>query len=77
VSYFFGSMAVDAADPDTLYIAANPLVVSHDGGASFEAITTPLEAGKLGVVRLWTDLARPGRVYAAAGSGGLFCGRFE
>ena len=77
VSYFSGSMAVDAADPDTLYIAANPLVVSHDGGASFEAITTPLEAGKLGVVRLWTYLASPGRVYAAAASGGLFVGHFE
>ena len=77
VSYFYGSMAVGAADPDTLYIAANPLVVSHDGGASFEAITTPLEAGKLGAYRLWTDLARPGRVFAAAASGGLFAGRFE
>jgi len=77
VSYFSGSMVVDAADPDTLYIAANPLVVSHDGGASFAAITTPLEAGKLGVVRLWTDRARPGSVFAAAASGGLFVGRFE
>ena len=77
VSYFFGFMAVDAADPNTLYIAANPLVVSHDGGASFEAITTPFEAGKLGAFRLWTDPARPGRIYAAAASGGLFEGRFE
>ena len=29
-AYFFGFMAVDAADPNTLYLAANPLVVSHD-----------------------------------------------
>jgi photosystem II stability/assembly factor-like uncharacterized protein len=77
VSYFYGSMVVDAADPNTLYIAANPLVVSHDGGASFEVITTPFEAGKLGAGRLWTDLTRPGRVYAAAASGGLFEGHFE
>ncbi|HTG32360.1 MAG TPA: hypothetical protein VLB76_05470 [Thermoanaerobaculia bacterium] len=55
-SSFFGSMAVDAADPNTLYIAANPLVVSHDGGASFESTAAPFEAGKLGAVRLWTDL---------------------
>ena len=77
VSYFFGSMAVGAADPNTLYIAANPLVVSHDSGASFKAINIPFEAGKLGAYQLWTDRARPGSVFATGESGGLFVGRFE
>jgi photosystem II stability/assembly factor-like uncharacterized protein len=78
VSYFFGSsMAVDAADSYTLYIAANPLLISRDGGASFKPAGTPFEAGKLGAIRLWTDLTHPGLVYAAAGVGGLFEGRFE
>jgi photosystem II stability/assembly factor-like uncharacterized protein len=76
-SYFSGFMVVDAADPYTVYISANPLVVSHDGGASFEAITAPFEAGKLGTIRLWTGLTSPGFVYAAAEAGGLFAGSFE
>jgi photosystem II stability/assembly factor-like uncharacterized protein len=76
VSYFYGSMVVDSADPNTVYLAANPLVVSHDGGVSFKEIKVPFEAGKLGAARLWTDLARPGRVFAAAASGGLFEGDF-
>jgi photosystem II stability/assembly factor-like uncharacterized protein len=77
---FFGSLAVDAADPDKLYVAASPLLISRDGGASFQSITTPFEAGKLGksgTTRVWTDRTRPGLVYAASGSVGLFEGHFE
>jgi photosystem II stability/assembly factor-like uncharacterized protein len=77
VNYFYGSMAVDAADLYTLYIASNPLLISHDGGASFQSINTPFEVGKSGASRLWTDLTHPGRIYAAASSGGLFEGHFE
>ena len=62
-------MVVDSADPNTLYLAANPLQVSHDGGATFKPITASFEAGKRGAVQLWTDLARPGTVYAGAFNG--------
>jgi len=77
LSYFFGSMVVDSADSDTVYIAVNPLLISHDGGASFKSIVTPLEAGKQGASRLWTDLTHPGLVYATSDGGGLFVGHFE
>jgi photosystem II stability/assembly factor-like uncharacterized protein len=80
LSGFFGSLAVDAADPDKLYVAASPLLISRDGGATFQSITTPFEAGKLGksgTTRVWTDRTRPGLVYAASSSGGLFEGHFE
>jgi photosystem II stability/assembly factor-like uncharacterized protein len=73
----YGSMAVEAADPNTLYIAANPLLISHDGGATFKEVDTPFEIGKRGANRLWTDRNHPGLVYATASLGGLYVGRFE
>ena len=56
----YASMAVDASDPDTLYVAANPLQISRDGGATFRSRTTPFELGKTAAGPLWTDRARPG-----------------
>ncbi len=76
-SFAAASLAVDAADPDTLYVAANPLQISHDGGATFQAISTPFELGKTAAGMLWTDRAHPGLVYVNAADGGLFVGRFE
>jgi len=73
----YGDMAVEAADPNTLYIAANPLLISHDGGATFKEVDTPFEIGKRGANRLWTDRNHPGLVYATASLGGLYVGRFE
>jgi hypothetical protein len=70
-------MVVGAADPNTLYIAANPLLISHDGGATFKEVDTPFEIGKRGANRLWTDRNHPGLVYATAALGGLYVGRFE
>ncbi|HEY0512481.1 MAG TPA: hypothetical protein VGH73_11285 [Thermoanaerobaculia bacterium] len=76
LNILYGSMVVDAADPYTLYIAA-PLLVSHDGGATFKPVAVPSEAAKRGANRLWTDHDHPGLVYDAASTGGLFVGRFE
>jgi photosystem II stability/assembly factor-like uncharacterized protein len=76
-SNFYDEMVVGAADPNTLYIAANPLLISHDGGATFKEVDTPFEIGKRGVNRLWTDRNHPGLVYATAALGGLYVGRFE
>ena len=73
---FDGGMAVDPADPDTLYIAADPLLISHDGGATFKSVDAPLEAGKT-ADRFWTDRAYPGVLYGSAFEGGLFVGHFE
>ncbi len=75
-----GSLVVDAADPSKLYVAASPLLISRNGGATFQEIDTPFEAGKLGkrdTTRIWTDLTHPGLVYAGALGGGLFAGHFE
>ena len=73
----YASLAVDAADPDTLYVAASPLQISHDGGATFQALYTPFDPGKTAAGPLWTDRAHPGFLYADALDGGLFVGRFE
>jgi photosystem II stability/assembly factor-like uncharacterized protein len=74
---FYGDMAVAGADPNTLYVAANPLLISHDGGATFKAVDTPFDVGKLAANQLWTDRNHPGLVYATAVLGGLYVGRFE
>jgi photosystem II stability/assembly factor-like uncharacterized protein len=78
VDTLFGPMVVDGGDPDTVYLgAASGVQVSHDGGANFALVDAPFEAGKRQVGRLWTDLSRPGLVYAMPAAGGLFVGRFE
>ena len=73
----YGDMAVAAADPNTLYVAANPLLISRDGGATFTEVDTPFAIGKRGAGQLWTDRNHPGLVYATASLGGLYVGRFE
>jgi photosystem II stability/assembly factor-like uncharacterized protein len=78
VGTLFAPMAVDSADPDTVYLgAAASVQVSHDGGATFTPIDTPYEAEKRGASRLWTDRNRPGRLYTMPAAGGLFEGRLE
>jgi hypothetical protein len=74
----FAPMAVDAADPDTVYLGGlSSFHVSHDGGATFTPVDAPYEAEKRGARKLWTDRYRPGRVYATPDNGGLFEGHFE
>jgi photosystem II stability/assembly factor-like uncharacterized protein len=74
----FAPLAVDGADPDTVYLGGlSSFHVSHDGGATFTPVDAPYEADKRGARRLWTDRNRPGRVYAAPFDGGLFEGHFE
>jgi photosystem II stability/assembly factor-like uncharacterized protein len=78
VGTLFAPMAVDATDPDTVYLGGfSNLYVSHDGGATFAPVDSPYEAEKRGANRLWTDLNRPGRLYAMPSTGGLFEGRLE
>ncbi|HEY3570901.1 MAG TPA: YCF48-related protein [Thermoanaerobaculia bacterium] len=73
----YASLVVDAADPDTLYVAASPLQISHDGGATFRALSTPFDLGKKAAGPLWTDRLHPGLLYAAdILDGGLFVRRF-
>jgi photosystem II stability/assembly factor-like uncharacterized protein len=73
----YGDMAVSAADPNILYVADNPLLISRDGGATFQTVATPFQIGKRGAVHLWTDRGHPGLVWAESGLGGLYVGRFE
>ena len=76
--YIGAPLAVDPADPSTLFLAtAGGLLVSHDGGATFQEIDVPLEASRRSIVALLTDPTQPGRIYAAGYEGGLFVGRFE
>jgi photosystem II stability/assembly factor-like uncharacterized protein len=78
IGALFSPMAVDSADPDTVYLGGfSSLQVSHDGGATFTPVDTPYEAEKRGASRLWTDRNRPGRLYAMPATGGLFEGRLE
>ena len=77
LSFIFSEMVVDSADPNTLYLSADPIQVSHDGGATFKPIAAPFEVGKRAAGQLWTDLARPGILYAGAYDGGLFAGKVE
>jgi hypothetical protein len=69
-------MVVDPSDPETLYFVGDPLVISHDGGATFKSVDAPLAAGKT-ADRLWTDRTHPGLLYGTSYAGGLFAGRFE
>lgn len=74
----FGEMEVDGADPDKLYLAvSNGILVSRDGGRSFELFDEPLEREKRGTSELWTDRTQPGLVFASPSTGGLFVRRFE
>jgi photosystem II stability/assembly factor-like uncharacterized protein len=72
------ALAVNAVDPFKLYLGASDgLLISHDGGRTWELDRAPLEAGKTAISQLWTDRSRPGPVWAAGSFGGLFVGRFE
>jgi photosystem II stability/assembly factor-like uncharacterized protein len=73
----YGDMAVSAADPNTLYVADNPLLISRDGGATFTPINRPFQIGKRGAAHLWTDRNHPGLIWAESSLGGLYVGRFE
>jgi hypothetical protein len=69
-------MAVDPSDPDTLYFAGDPLVISHDGGVTFKSVDAPLAAGKT-ADRLWTDRAHPGVLYSTSYAGRTVRGPFR
>lgn len=78
IDALFGSMAVDGADPYALYLGAfDGILVSRNGGRSFKLFDAPLEEGKRGASRLWTDRTQPGLVFASPSTGGLFVGRFK
>lgn len=55
--YYFGTLSVDPADVNTLYIAGVPLLQSRDGGASFASIGAPNV--HVDHHKLWVDPSNP------------------
>jgi photosystem II stability/assembly factor-like uncharacterized protein len=76
---FYGALAVDATDPNTIYIATfqQGVLRSQDGGATLKPIGGLFEGSQRAVTLLVTDRNQPGILYAALFNGGLFFGRFE
>jgi len=76
---FYGALAVDATDPNTIYIATfqQGVLRSQDGGATLKPIGGPFEGSKRAAKLLVTARNQPGILYAAALHGGLFFGRFK
>ncbi len=76
---FYGALAVDATDPNTIYIATfqQGVLRSRDGGATLKPIGGPFEGSKRAAKLLVTARNQPGILYAAALHGGLFFGRFK
>ncbi|MFL6234030.1 MAG: WD40/YVTN/BNR-like repeat-containing protein [Thermoanaerobaculia bacterium] len=76
----YGALAVDAADPDTLYAGTvqKGVLRSRNGGVTLRPLGAPFDASKrAAVASLFTDRDHPGVVWAAPFNGGLFWGRFE
>lgn len=76
---FYSSLAVDAADPDTLYVgmAQRGVLRSRNGGATLTPIGGAFEGSRRATRLLFTDRNHPGALWAALLNGGLFWGRFE
>jgi photosystem II stability/assembly factor-like uncharacterized protein len=76
---FYTALAVDATDPDTLYVGTGQQGVlrSRDGGVTLTPIGGLFEGSRRVVELLVTDRNQPGILYAAPLNGGLFFGRFE
>jgi photosystem II stability/assembly factor-like uncharacterized protein len=76
---FYGAMAVDATDPNTLYVASfqKGVLRSQDGGVTLRRLGAPFEDARPALKLLLTDRGHPGVVWAAPLDGGLFWGRFE
>jgi len=75
----YAALAVDATDPDTLYVGTfqQGVLRSQDGGATLKPVGGAFEGSRRAVALLVTDRDQPGIVYAVALNGGLFFGRFE
>jgi photosystem II stability/assembly factor-like uncharacterized protein len=75
----YTALAVDAADPDTLYAGtfSHGVLRSQDGGATLEPVGGIFPSGERASSGLFTAPGQPGTVYAAGFHGGLFAGRFE
>lgn len=75
----YGVLAVDAADPDTLYVGSfqRGVLRSRDGGRTLKPLGGFFEESKRAARLLVTDRDQPGVLYAVAFDGGLFAGRFE
>jgi photosystem II stability/assembly factor-like uncharacterized protein len=76
---FYDSLAVDATDPDTLYVGSSQKGVlrSEDGGVTLRRVGGPFGTSKRSTRLLATGRNHPGVVWAAPLNGGLFWGRFE
>lgn len=66
--YYFGSIAVAPDDPERVYLAGVPIIVSTDGGASFESVQDP--EVHVDYHPIWIDPANPQRMIVG-NDGGL------
>lgn len=76
---YFGPLAVDATDPDTLYTGSLQAGVlrSQDGGATLKPIGALFDPTRQPIGFLATFRNQPGIVYATVFDGGLYRGQFE
>jgi hypothetical protein len=76
---YFGPLAVDATDPDTLYTGSLQagVLCSRDGGATLKPIGALLVPSRQPIGFLATFRNQPGIVYATVFDGGLYRGEFE
>lgn len=75
----YTSLAVNAADPDTLYVgtAQKGVLRSRNGGVTLKPLGALVAVSRRQVRSLLTDHNQPGIVWAVLLNGGLFAGRFE
>jgi photosystem II stability/assembly factor-like uncharacterized protein len=75
----FEALAVDATDPDTLYVGSFQAGVlrSRDGGATLKPIGALVDPSRRPVGFLATFRNQPGILYATSFNGGLYAGQFE
>jgi photosystem II stability/assembly factor-like uncharacterized protein len=75
----FGTLAVDATDPDTLYVGTyqSGILRSRDGGVTLKPIGALFDPTRQPIGFLATFRAQPGILYATVFDGGLYRGQFE
>lgn len=77
---FYGALAVDATDPDTLYVDSfqQGVLRSRDGGVTLSPLGPRFDpSGRRAASLLLTDRNHPGTLWVGLFNGGLFWGRFE
>ena len=74
----YRALAVDATDPDTLYVGTyqQGVLRSRDGGVTLKPIGALFDPTRQPIELLATFRDQPGILYASPSFGGLFAGRF-